>query len=142
MVGADLDKMARSSALLGFKEMDGVISRAKEYNFNPNTLIQKLAGTARTTRLASFRSRLTDRDTPEGARETAPTEEFLCLVALALEAGELGLLDYDASIAARGELRWSGSIEEFKVSVGKEAPGLSPDRAMAVVDYLASLREK
>lgn len=138
---AEIDEMAKNSVLLGFKEMEGVISRGNDHGFKPQALLQGFLDAPRTTRLASFRSRLTDKDSNEGARETPPVEEFVCLLALVLEAGCVDLLDKEAGLAAKEEIGWSDDVEGMKKKIVRRVPNLAPVAVESVAIYLAAIRK-
>jgi SpoVK/Ycf46/Vps4 family AAA+-type ATPase len=79
-VGPNWERLLVESIFLGYKDMDGSVKEAKVGNLE--SLIEKLRGRARTTRLAPYLQRFKD-----DQERQKPTREFLALVRLALEVG-------------------------------------------------------
>jgi hypothetical protein len=138
-IDEDITALGRASLFLGYPDLRNTIQKSFGSVDIPS-LCKELAALDRTTRLATFTTRLPDAKGP-GKEELNkwPLEEFICLLTLALEDAPhtAHLIDSAACRAFFNVRRTeSGSLKEILDRHSKQSPGGVPT---AVVDYLEKL---
>lgn len=136
--------LINKSVFLGFRDISTAIAQAHARGENYSRLLKTLADTPRTIRLAVFRNRLPDTNGECSIEEKGkyPIEEFLCLLALALEAGEEEFLDLPASLGAKRALAPFSNREQLAKKVKQAALGLNDEAIKKIANYLDSLDEE
>jgi hypothetical protein len=136
------DSMVDESLFLGFGDLRNVI-RGKFGPEEEEGLVQALRKSERTTRLASFTSRFPDKSGKDIIEEHGkwPLEEFVCLLAVALEtSAESALIDREACNGAVRASKMQGANDATAL-VARFAPGLGDDAKARVVSFLEKVWE-
>jgi len=132
-----------NSVFLSIREIENAILTAIDNKDSWTRLADSLLDSPRTIRLSMFRNRLPDpKDkTAIGESERWPLEEFICLLALALEADKKEFLDRETCLAAKNTMGRFTDREDATHKVVERTSGLPKEVADIVSNYLFDLND-